>query len=210
MNKNVLSEELCSRVKKRVKENGYRKDAGGVHTYFYITDQEGNSRRFDVRGRGNKSYLTISDVKAVIDALAEVIADALKDGDSVSIPSIGKFSAKLTDRRLHVLPNGEEVISAVHPLIKFKISGVLKESAKFLHLLLMEEGFDLENLDREEVLDQINERFPKKNIKREEVEPDEDEPEKDRRRKKTKGYTMRFVDDYEEEEDNFEDGENDG
>ena len=72
------------------------------------------------------------DAEAVINALSEVITDAMVDGDEVTIPNIGKFKVKeVGERRGTIMMGehkGEEYVTPAHKEPSFKLSAPFKKS----------------------------------------------------------------------------------
>jgi DNA-binding protein HU-beta len=67
-----------------------------------------------------KSGLTKADSKKAVDAFADVIVEALKSGDKVTLVGFGTFSVKESKER-----------EGINPRTKEKITIAAKKSAKF-------------------------------------------------------------------------------
>lgn len=75
--------------------------------------------------------MTKKDASIVIDAIGEVITDALVAGDDITIPNVGKFSVKDTAARTARNPqNGDPIEVPASKKVSFKTSSVLKTNVK--------------------------------------------------------------------------------
>jgi len=74
-----------------------------------------------------KTEMSQKDVDVVLGAFAEVITDAMKEQDEVTLPGVGKFSAKVAPARVAKNPmTGEDVQVPEKLQPKFKASTTLK------------------------------------------------------------------------------------
>ena len=68
---------------------------------------------------------------ALVNALSLTIADALKDGNSVAIPSVGSFETKMRAERLTVHPSsGKRLLIPPKLTVVFKPAAALKQRIK--------------------------------------------------------------------------------
>lgn len=71
---------------------------------------------------------TKKDAAVVVDAVLNTIADALKNGDDVSLLGFGAFKVVEVPERTHRNPStGAEVVKPAHKRVKFKAAKNLKE-----------------------------------------------------------------------------------
>jgi DNA-binding protein HU-beta len=77
----------------------------------------------------NASAVSKSTVEAVLNGLSEVVADALNAGDDVSLPGIGKLSAKARKAREGRNPStGETIQIAAKNVASFKAAKALSDA----------------------------------------------------------------------------------
>ena len=85
-----------------------------------------------VKKISNITEVSRKDTEAVINALSEVIAGAMVDGDEITIPNIGKFKVKeIKERRGTIMMGehkGEEYVTPAHKEPSFKLSASFKKS----------------------------------------------------------------------------------
>jgi hypothetical protein len=71
------------------------------------------------------------EVMEMTDALGIVIADTIKDGDTIAIPSVGTFEPKLRAERIAVHPSsGKRLLVPPKLSIYFKPSTLLKQKIR--------------------------------------------------------------------------------
>ena len=69
--------------------------------------------------------------REMTDALGIVIADTIKDGDTIAIPSVGTFEPKLRAERIAVHPSsGKRLLVPPKLSIYFKPSTLLKQKIR--------------------------------------------------------------------------------
>ncbi len=70
-------------------------------------------------------------IEDLMDAFTDVITSALRDGDSIAIPSIGTLETKLRKERIMVHPStGERLCVPPKVTVAFKPSTTLKQKLK--------------------------------------------------------------------------------
>lgn len=75
-----------------------------------------------------RSGLYKKDTEILLDALEEVITDAMVNGEIIPIMNVGKFMTKIVPEREARNPKtGEKVIVPAHRTMKFKQSNVMKD-----------------------------------------------------------------------------------
>lgn len=71
------------------------------------------------------------DVSAVVSALGSVLADAMKEGDTVAVPGFGNFEPKKRNERESVHPSsGKRILIPPKLTIVFKPSTLLKQKTR--------------------------------------------------------------------------------
>lgn len=148
--------ELIKRVAKEMRENNIKKPVTSPKHVFHISDNEGNSKDFIVRRTEKTVQYTIDDVAAVIDTCIDVIKDAIKTGEPVSVYGFGTLGLHYRKaRRARHPETGELVEVAARYVPKFLFGNELRVCAKLFELSL-EDGkdylSDLENFEDQESL----------------------------------------------------------
>lgn len=82
------------RVSQIIRNAGYRKTVKIPKHSFTISDNCGNTNRFDVTGRVKKVTIDEADVAAVIDACIELIYETLTKGDAIKLNGLGILGVK--------------------------------------------------------------------------------------------------------------------
>lgn len=90
MNKTGLIRDVTSVLKR----NDVRKDMPAKKHVFYISDDEGNSKKFSVTQQARGVLFTSEDVEAVVDALLFVINESIKRGEQVNLLGFGSFKLR--------------------------------------------------------------------------------------------------------------------
>lgn len=76
----------------------------------------------------NKSKEEIAEIS---ESLCAIITDALKDGDSVAIPTVGTFETKLRAERTAIHPStGKKLLVPPKISVNFKPSALLKQKIR--------------------------------------------------------------------------------
>lgn len=71
------------------------------------------------------------DVGKLVDSLAQVISESVKDGDQVAIPSVGTFEAKMRMEREALHPStGKRILVPPKLSVVFKPSALFKQKLK--------------------------------------------------------------------------------
>lgn len=91
---NVTKKELILRVSQIIRSAGYRKTVKIPKHSFTISDNCGNTNRFDVTGRVKKVTIDEADVAAVIEACIELIYETLAKGDAIKLNGLGILGVK--------------------------------------------------------------------------------------------------------------------
>ena len=127
----MTRKEMISRTAAVLRENGIRKPVSIPRQVFHISDDEGNTKDFSVKKTDRNVQYNMDDVEAVVTALIQVIEDALKDGDFVSVHGFGRLS--LAWRKEHTVKNvldGQPVTIEGYYTPKFYVGNDLKRCAQ--------------------------------------------------------------------------------
>lgn len=123
--------ELARHAAMLMRDQGYKKEITIPRHVFHISDDEGNTKNFVVRGENKQVTLTGDDVEAVIDACVHVIEDALKAGDQVSVRGFGSLGLIYRKgRALKNVADGSDVYAQPRYAPKFYFGKDLKICAK--------------------------------------------------------------------------------
>ncbi len=128
---NVIKKELAIRAAQIIRKAGYRKVIKLPKHSFVISDNCGNSNRFDVTGRVKKVTLDEADVAAVIEACLECIYETLARGDAIKINGLGVLGVKTRAAgKAHIIKTGEIVDVPERRLPYFAAGSKLKAIAR--------------------------------------------------------------------------------
>ena len=104
----VAKKELIKRITKRMSDKHMRKPVAVPKTVFHIEDDNGNRKDFVVQGDNKFVKYTKEDVEALFDTYVEVIDEALRNGEGVTIPGYWSIGAKhKPSRRMYNVYAGE-------------------------------------------------------------------------------------------------------
>lgn len=79
----------------------------------------------------DKASCSKKEAESVLDAIADVVGEALKKGEKVQMPGIGNFEAKERKARKGINPKTKEVIDIAACVVpSFKANKALKELMK--------------------------------------------------------------------------------
>ncbi len=90
----MYRKEFASRVASVLRQNDIKKTVKSPKHVFHISDDEGNSKDFVVRGSEKRKLYTVDDVDAIIEGCIAVALDALREGDTVDIYGFGRLFLK--------------------------------------------------------------------------------------------------------------------
>ena len=133
--------ELVRRVALALRDNNVRKPVSSPKQVFHISDDEGNTKDFVVKKTDKTVLFTVDDIEAIIDACVNVVEDALKHGESVSIRGFGTLGLHYRKARATKHPvTGEPVEVDARYVPKFSFGDSLRFCAKVFELSLDEES----------------------------------------------------------------------
>lgn len=71
------------------------------------------------------------DIFSLVEALTQVVSEALQDGDTVAIPSLGNFEPKMRMERVAIHPSsGKKLLIPPKLTLAFKPSSTLKQKLR--------------------------------------------------------------------------------
>ena len=88
--------ELVSNISHVLRDKGVRKRIRAPRHVFHISDDEGNSKDFIVKETNKTAVFNAEDITEVLDAMIEVVKDALMRGEKVSIHGVGSLGVRYT------------------------------------------------------------------------------------------------------------------
>lgn len=137
----VTKKDLINRTAEIIRSTGYRKKIQIPKHYFTISDDEGNSKRFYVKGKVKEYLLNAEDVAVVIDACMECIWDTLSKGEEININGIGSLGVKYrAGGRTKQFETGEWIDIEPRYVPYFTASDKLKTIARLYGVRLDEEA----------------------------------------------------------------------
>lgn len=95
MNRN----ELVRRIASVMRERDLRKPVSSPKQVFHISDDEGNKKDFVLKKTDKSVIYTIDDVDAMLGVCLDVIEDALKHGEPITVRGFGTLYLKYRKAR---------------------------------------------------------------------------------------------------------------
>lgn len=127
--------ELARAVASRMRNNNIKKSIKMPSQKFIISDGNGNEKEFAVKSSNQDILYTVEDVEAIINACINVIEDAIKSGQEISVSGFGILGLKLRKERNTFHPvTGEAVTIEEHFVPKFTAGVNLRMCAKIFEL----------------------------------------------------------------------------
>nr|DAF12253.1 MAG TPA: Bacterial DNA-binding protein [Caudoviricetes sp.] len=131
--------DLVKRVGDILRQNRVRKIVSLPKQVFHISDDDGNSKDFAVRGLTKPISYTAADIDAIIGACLCAIKDALTEGEPVSIRGIGTLYMDLrAERSTKHVGTGEWITIPAHYVPKFAFGKDLQRCARLYNAAVKE------------------------------------------------------------------------
>lgn len=128
---------LVRAVAAAMREKNIRKIVSSPKHVFHISDDEGNHKNFVVRQTEKGVLFTNDDVEAVLDTCLQVIEEAMKRGEQVSIRGFGSLGLKYRKSRATKKPGTEEWVDVQSRYVpKFAFGNDLRRCAMVYELSL--------------------------------------------------------------------------
>lgn len=86
--------ELIKKIYNNLRYSEYKKSVIVPSKLLTVTDEEGTSKSFRVRGGAKQVNLNTEDVEAVITAFMYTVAECMKKGEDVNLSGFGRFHLK--------------------------------------------------------------------------------------------------------------------
>lgn len=133
MNRKEFVKNVCSYLK----DNDMTKPISIPKQVLHISDDEGNKKDFSVKKTDKSVIYTSEDVEGIINACIEVVKDALRNGDNVSIKGFGTIGLNYRKpRRTKQFGTNKDLIIEGRYVPKFAFGNDLRMCAKLYELSL--------------------------------------------------------------------------
>lgn len=133
--------EFVSNVYNHLRESDARKSITIPKSQFTITDDEGHVRHFSVKRRDKDVLYTSDDVKKILNAMVDIVLEAIKHGETISIPKIGTLHIHYREARKVRIPGTTKWKDVpAHYVPKLDPALALRESAKIYEAFKIEDG----------------------------------------------------------------------
>lgn len=140
----MYREDFLGQVIGLLRLNDIRKNVSVPKQVFHISDDNGNSKTFSIKGIDKTVIYTKKDVDNILEACLFVIKEALRRGDSVNLKGFGKFSTKYRkSKKIHTY-DGRIVDSTPRYYIHFLPAPDLKEAAESYGAIALDKIRDVE------------------------------------------------------------------
>lgn len=111
--------------------NNIKKKVQGKRVVFHISDDDGNTKDFVAKKSGSSVQYTQEDVRNIMTAFWDVVEEALKRGEEVTIFGYGTFYVQKRAQRNTLHPEtGKPIIIKEHYVPKFAFGKTLKVATK--------------------------------------------------------------------------------
>lgn len=145
--------ELAGKVAELLRTNDVRKPVSIRKHTFHVSDDDGNAADFVVKRTDRNVLYTIDDAINIIDACLEVIENAIRTGERVSIHGFGTFGVSYRAARRTKQPGTEDWYDVEERYIpKFSYGNDLRTAAMVYGLNLKDKynGPDYDCFDEED------------------------------------------------------------
>ena len=139
--------ELVRRVACLLRDRNIRKTVRTKKHTFHISDDEGHSKDFVIKQSDKDVLYTAEDIEAIVDGCAQVIVDAIKSGESVSVRGIGTLGLKYRVARATKIPGTEDWVDVAGRYTpKFTSGDLLRHAAKMYEMNLSDAQYKDEDI----------------------------------------------------------------
>lgn len=123
--------DFASRISSALRENEVRKPVSSKKYVLHISDDNGNNKDFVIKESSKTVAYTINDVSAILDAAAEVMLDALKNGEKITLHGFGSICLQhVNGGKRKNFETGEMISIPPRYIPKFTSGNELKRCAK--------------------------------------------------------------------------------
>lgn len=129
--------ELVRDVVDLLRESNIKKSVHVPRQVLHISDNEGNSKDFTVKGADKEIAFTSADVSAVLDAVSKVVVDTLMRGDNITVHGFGSIGLQYRKpRATKKIGTDEDIVIAGRYVPKFIFGNELRMAARMYELSL--------------------------------------------------------------------------
>ena len=129
--------DLISKAAEVLRSNNIRKPVSTPKQVFHISDDEGNQKDFVVKKTDKTVLYNMDDVAAILDACLNVIEEAIKHGEEVTIHGFGTLGVHQRAARTTKHPETGEIVKVNARYVpKFSFGNTLRMAAKVYELSL--------------------------------------------------------------------------
>jgi len=136
--------ELTTKVSEVLRNNGITKHVNVASYPMYISDDEGNQKKFVVPIPAREVPFNKVDAGHFIDAFFAVLEDCIRRGEELNIYGIITFGLKVQSARMLKIPGSDEYISVPPKMIPYvKFGNMLKTAARLYDAKVKESRIEL-------------------------------------------------------------------
>ena len=129
--------ELVQRTAAVMRENNIRKPISAYKKVLHISDDDGNASDFVIKKSEKDVIYTVDDIESVLDVCMEVIKEALKCGEPISVRGFGTLALHYRKARTTKHPETGEYVPVPERYVpKFTFGNDLRMCAKMFELSL--------------------------------------------------------------------------
>lgn len=121
----------------KLREDGIKKEVSIPKQVFTISDGDGNSKQFSVKGRDKEVIYTNEDVDRILSACEAVAKECLKQGEYVKFQGFGCLGLNYRKPRMtKSMIDGEEIVIPGKYVPKFTFGNDLRMCARVYEMSL--------------------------------------------------------------------------
>ena len=133
--------EYVSRVAAYLRQNDVKMEVTLPRQVFHISDDEGNTRDFAVRGSKRRYIFNADELNEILDGFISVALEAMKNGETIGIHKFGilrnRFRKARTTKDINT---GKEIRVAARLVPYFAPGKDMQTSVKLYQMKLEEKG----------------------------------------------------------------------
>lgn len=139
----MYKKDLVAAITQKLRDENKRKSVHLKKTIFHITDEDGNEADFAVRQQDKQVIYTNEDVANMLDALMDVVVEAIKDGETIELRGFGTLGLfRRAARKMRNVHTGDFFDLPSQDSIKFQPGYALRMAVKLHNLLEGEKSLD--------------------------------------------------------------------
>lgn len=166
--KRMHQKEFAATIARTLRNSGIYKKVHIPRETFHISDDYGNKKDFVIKKSDKKVYYTTEDIMNVLNVCVQVVEDAIKVGESVTLTGFGTMHVHYRKRRQLKAFDGTPTVAEARYTAKFDPGKDLKHAARLYQLSL--EDFDFQeplydesifdDADKDDVDDYVDDYVP--------------------------------------------------